>query len=272
VPASPTSGIDTITGDGLDNTLTGAAIVVDVSYAPAFDDAAVLDFFTTSTRNLLAAEAATGVTHHVALSIVGVDRPPERGYFRAKLAQETMIAASGIPSLILRATQFFEFIPRIADAATTGRDRHDRARRHPADRSRRRRSGARAHRDQRTRRRRRRDRRTSKVLDDLVQRDLAAPYDPRDVVTDPHAPSAGAELDEHMLVPTGHARIGTTDTRTGWTTPRPADPHPADVHYEREVSGAAPPRRVVPRADRSGAGRRGGGRPSTHRPRAGRPA
>jgi uncharacterized protein YbjT (DUF2867 family) len=120
VPASPRSGVNTITGEGLATALAGASVVVDVSDAPSWEDQAVLAFFETSTRNLLAAEAAAGVGHHVALSVVGSDRLTDSGYFRAKIAQETLIEASAIPHSIVRATQFFEFIPRIADAATDG--------------------------------------------------------------------------------------------------------------------------------------------------------
>jgi len=118
--ASPDSGVDTLTGSGLKEAFAGAQIVVDVSNSPSFEDAAVLKFFETSTRNVLAAESAAGVRHHVALSIVGADRLPNSGYLRAKVAQENLIKASGIPYSILRSTQFFEFVGRIADAATEG--------------------------------------------------------------------------------------------------------------------------------------------------------
>ena len=120
VAASPSSGVNTLTGEGLAGALEGASVVVDVSNSPSFEDAAVLKFFETSTRNLLAAEAAAGVGHHVALSIVGMERQPEIGYFRAKIAQEKLIKDSPIPSSIVRATQFFEFVKGIADAATEG--------------------------------------------------------------------------------------------------------------------------------------------------------
>ena len=124
VAASPRLGINTITGEGLAKAVEGASVVVDVSNAPSFEDHAVLEFFQTSTRNLLAEEAAAGVGHHVALSIVGIDRSPDNGYFRAKLAQEQLIASGPIPYSIVRATQFFEFIDGIADAATTGDEVH----------------------------------------------------------------------------------------------------------------------------------------------------
>jgi len=120
VPAAPSTGVNTITGEGVDRALAGAEIVVDVANSPSFEDNAALRFFETSGRNLLAAEAAAKVRHHVALSIVGVDRLPECGYFRAKLAQEKLITASKIPYTILRATQFFEFVGGIVDSSSDG--------------------------------------------------------------------------------------------------------------------------------------------------------
>jgi uncharacterized protein YbjT (DUF2867 family) len=120
VAASPASGVDTLTGAGLAEALKGAQVVVDVTNSPSFEDAAVLKFFETSTRNLLSAETAAGVKHHVALSIVGADRNPDSGYLRAKMAQEKLIKASTVPYTILRATQFFEFIGSIADGSTEG--------------------------------------------------------------------------------------------------------------------------------------------------------
>src|SRR6266403_2728249 len=119
VAASPSQGINSITGEGLTEALTGAQVVVDVTNSPSFEDKAVLEFFETSGRNLLAAEAAAGVRHHVALSIVGIDRS-DNGYFRAKVAQEKLIKASGIPYTIIRSTQFLEFLGRIADEGTNG--------------------------------------------------------------------------------------------------------------------------------------------------------
>jgi uncharacterized protein YbjT (DUF2867 family) len=118
--ASPDSGVNTITGEGLAEALSGAQVVVDVANSPSFDDAAVLRFFETSGRNLLAAGSVAGVRHHVALSVVGADRLPGSGYLRAKVAQENLIKASGLPYTILRSTQFFEFMGRIADSATEG--------------------------------------------------------------------------------------------------------------------------------------------------------
>ena len=116
VAASPKSGINTITGEGLDQAVAGAQVVIDLANSPSFEDQAVLEFFKTSGRNLLAAEAAAGVRHHVALSIVGIDRSPDIGYFRAKVAQEKLIEAGGIPYTIIRSTQFLEFLGGIADA------------------------------------------------------------------------------------------------------------------------------------------------------------
>ncbi|MGF6316971.1 SDR family oxidoreductase [Pseudomonas frederiksbergensis] len=120
--AAPSTGVNSITREGLAQAMDGADIVVDVANAPSWEDQAVLEFFETSSRNLLAAEAAAGVRHHVALSIVGSERLPENGYFRAKVAQENLIKASGIPYTILRATQFFEFVGGIAQAATVGEE------------------------------------------------------------------------------------------------------------------------------------------------------
>jgi uncharacterized protein YbjT (DUF2867 family) len=120
VAASPDTGVNTLTGEGLGDAVAGASVVVDVSNAPSFEDAAVIEFFDTSTRNLLAAEAAAGVGHHVALSVVGTEQLTESGYFRAKLAQEELIKHSSIPYSIVRATQFFEFLDRIAADATDG--------------------------------------------------------------------------------------------------------------------------------------------------------
>lgn len=124
IAASPNTGVNTITREGLAGALSGAQVVVDVANSPSFEDKAVLEFFETSGRNLLAAEAAAGVEHHVALSVVGADRLPESGYLRAKVAQEALIRASKIPFTILRSTQFFEFVAAIAQSATKGNDVH----------------------------------------------------------------------------------------------------------------------------------------------------
>jgi uncharacterized protein YbjT (DUF2867 family) len=120
IAASPSSGVNTITGEGLDEVLAGAGVVVDVANAPVWDDDAVLEFFTTSSRNVLAAERKAGVGHHVAVSIVGADRLPDSGYLRAKVAQEVEIETGGVPYTILRATQFFEFLPQIAESGAEG--------------------------------------------------------------------------------------------------------------------------------------------------------
>src|SRR6202790_5031314 len=124
VAASPSKGINSVTGEGLAQALAGAQVVVDVSNAPSWEDKAVLEFFETSGRNLLAAEAAARVGHHVALSVVGTDRLLASGYFRAKMAQEDLIKASGIPYTIVRATQFFEFLGGIAQLSTVGQTVH----------------------------------------------------------------------------------------------------------------------------------------------------
>ena len=120
VAASPKSGINSITGEGLKEAMAGAQVVIDLANSPSFEDKAVLEFFETSGRNLLAAEGAAGVRHHVALSIVGIDRTPENGYFRAKVAQEKLIGTSGIPYTIIRSTQFFEFLGGIAASSANG--------------------------------------------------------------------------------------------------------------------------------------------------------
>ena len=120
VAASPNSGVNTITGEGLKEALAGAQVVIDLANSPSFEDKAVLEFFETSGRNLLPAEAAAGVRHHVALSIVGIDRSPEIGYFRGKVAQEKLIETSGVPYTIIRSTQFLEFLRAIADSSAEG--------------------------------------------------------------------------------------------------------------------------------------------------------
>src|SRR4051795_8092813 len=120
IAAAPKSGVNTITGEGLKEAMAGTQVVIDLANSPSFEDKAVLEFFETSGRNLLAAEAVAGVGHHVALSIVGTDRTPENGYFRAKVAQEHLIESSGIPYSIIRSTQFLEFLGAIADSAADG--------------------------------------------------------------------------------------------------------------------------------------------------------
>ena len=209
--ASPDSGVNTLTGQGLAAALEGAPVVADVSNAPSFEDAAVLEFFETSTRNLLAAEATAGVGHHVALSVVGAERLPDSGYLRAKLAQEKLIEDSPIPYSIVHATQFFEFIGRIADAATSGntvRLAHVLIQPMAAD------DVASALADVTV---------GPPVngiieiagpqqfhLDDLVRNTLRKRHDPREVITDPHAPYYGAELHERTLVPAAGARLAKT--------------------------------------------------------------
>ncbi len=211
VPASPDSGVDTYTGQGLEQALEGAEVVVDVSNAPFWEDQAVLDFFQTTSRNILAVETAAGVGHHVVLSVVGTDRLPDSGYFRAKLAQEEAVKAASIPYTILRATQFFEFLGRIADSSTVGQTV-----------------------------------RLAPVLvqpesaddvaaalaevavnepvngivelagpesfrfDELARRVLSANNDPRQVTADVHARYFGAELDEHSLLPGDNPLIAST--------------------------------------------------------------
>jgi uncharacterized protein YbjT (DUF2867 family) len=211
VAASPNSGVNTLTGKGLAEALQGASVVVDVSNSPSFEDAAVLEFFETSTRNLLAAEAVAGVGHHVALSVVGTDRLPESGYFRAKMAQEKLIENSSIPYSIVRATQFFEFVTSIAQAATEG----DAVRLAPVL------IQPMAAEDVAAA--------VARVsvgspvkgivevagpeqfrLDELIRRGLSARHDPRQVITDPQARYFGAELGERTLVPDGDALLAET--------------------------------------------------------------
>lgn len=211
VPASPDTGVNTLTGAGLAEVLKGAAVVVDVSNSPSFEDTAVLNFFRTSTTNLLAAEAAAGVGHHVALSVVGTDRLSESGYMRAKIAQEKLIEQSSIPFSIIHATQFFEFMKGIADAATDGGT----VRLAPVL------IQPMAAEDVATA--------VARVavgaplngivevagpeqfrLDELVRRYLGARDDPRSVIADPNARYYGAELGERTLVPDNNATIGET--------------------------------------------------------------
>jgi uncharacterized protein YbjT (DUF2867 family) len=209
VAASLDTGVNTITGEGLAEAMKGASVVVDVSNSPSFDDARVLAFFETSTRNLLVAEAAEGVRHHVALSVVGTDRLSESGYMRAKMAQEKLIEQSSIPYSIIHATQFFEFIKGIADAATGG----DVVRLAPVL------IQPMAAEDVATA--------VAKVaigvpvngmvevagpeqfrLDELVRKYLDARDDPRSVIADPDARYYGAKLEERTLVPDDNATIG----------------------------------------------------------------
>jgi len=211
IAASPNSGVNTLTGDGVAEALQGAAVVVDVTNSPSWEDAAVLNFFETSTRNLLRYEASAGVGHHVALSVVGTDRLSESGYFRAKIAQERLIQESSIPYSIVHATQFFEFLKGLADISSEG----DKVRLPPvlfqpmaAD------DVASA---------------VGKIalgppvngiveiggpeqfrLDDLVRRRLASLKDTREVIADPNARYSGAKISERTLVPGNNARLSET--------------------------------------------------------------
>jgi uncharacterized protein YbjT (DUF2867 family) len=208
VAASPNSGVNTITGEGLKEAMVSAQVVIDLANSPSFEDRAVLEFFETSGRNLLAAEAAAGVRHHIALSIVGIDRS-DNGYFRAKVAQEKLIETSGIPYTIIRSTQFLEFLKGIADSATDGNmvriapglfqpiaaddvaaNVADVALAPP-------RNGIveiagpeRA------------------PFNEIVARYLKAVGDPREVVRDPEARYFGGRVEEKSLVPLGDARLG----------------------------------------------------------------
>lgn len=211
VAAAPNTGVDTITGVGLAEALEGAQVVVDVANSPSFEDQPAMDFFQTAGRNIAAAEKAAGIGHHVALSVVGTDRLQDSGYFRAKLAQETLIKGSDIPYTLLHATQFFEFLRGIAQSGTEGgtvRLPHarfqpmaardvaaavaDAALRPPANG-------------------------TIEIagpavfcIDELVARVLAFDGDPRRVIADPDAPYFGVKLDDGALLPREGARLGTT--------------------------------------------------------------
>src|SRR3989454_3344755 len=211
VAASPSKGINSVTGEGLAEALVGAQVVVDVANAPSWEDKAVLEFFETSGRNLLAAEAAAGVGHHVALSVVGTDRLLASGYFRAKMAQENLIKASSIPYTIVRATQFFEFVSGIAQSATEGQAvRLPPALMQPIVSD----DVAAA---------------LAEIavaeplngtvelagpepihMDELVRRFLSANRDARKVTTDVRAPYFGTELNDQSLTPGDNPRLGPT--------------------------------------------------------------
>ncbi|WP_458756319.1 SDR family oxidoreductase [Afipia sp. TerB] len=209
IPASPRSGINTITGEGLKEAMTSTQVVIDLANSPSFENKAVLEFFETSGRNLATAETAAGVQHHVALSIVGTDRTPENGYFRAKVAQEKLIEASGIPYTIIRATQFMEFLGGIAASSADGNTVRlspgafqpiaaddvaamvaDIALQAP-------RNGiveiAGPERG---------------PFNEIIARYLKAIGDPREVVSDPEALYFGGRVDDSSLVPLGEARLG----------------------------------------------------------------
>ena len=209
VAASPNSGVNTITGEGLADALGGSQVVVDVANSPSFEDRAVLEFFQTSGRNLLAAETAAGVKHHVALSVVGTDRLPDSGYLRAKMAQESLIKASKIPYTIVRSTQFFEFVNGIAQSATVGQTvRLSPAHLQPIASD----DVAAALADvtlgapmngvieiagpERI------------PLDELARRYLRTTNDPRQVVADAHARYFGTELNDQSLTPGDNPRLG----------------------------------------------------------------
>jgi uncharacterized protein YbjT (DUF2867 family) len=210
--ASLDTGVNTITGEGLAEALEGAEVVVDVSNSPVMDDAAVLDFFQTSSRNLLTAEAVAGVKHHVVLSVVGADRLPESGYLRAKVAQENAVKAAAVPYSILRASQFFEFIGRLADSSTDSDDAIHLApvfiQPESAD------DVAATLCEVAV------DEPVNGIvelggpeqfrLDELARRVLTANHDARLVIADPHARYYGAELGEHSLTPDSDARVAPT--------------------------------------------------------------
>jgi uncharacterized protein YbjT (DUF2867 family) len=223
VAASPQSGVNTITGEGLEEAMAGTAVVVDLANSPSFEDRAVLEFFETSGRHLLAAEAGAGVRHHVALSIVGTDRMPDNGYFRAKVAQERLIEASGIPYTIIRSTQFLEFLGAIAASGADGNTIRispglfqpiaaddvaaivaDVALAAP-------RNGIveiagpeRA------------------PFSEIVARYLRAVGDPREVASDPEARYYGGRVEQRSLVPLGEARLGTIGLAE-WLRRQPAN-------------------------------------------------
>ena len=211
VPAAPNTGVNTITGEGLAEVLDGASVVVDVSNSPSFEDEAVYNFFDTSTRNLLYAATAAGVNHVVALSVVGTQSHPEIAYFRAKIAQENLIKVSGVPYSLVHATQFFEFVPSIANASTVGENVmvppvliQPIAANDVANVVARVASAAPL-------------RGMIEIagpeqfrFDELVRQGLQAQGDPRTVVADLHAPYYGAEISERTLLPEGTAELAAT--------------------------------------------------------------
>jgi uncharacterized protein YbjT (DUF2867 family) len=207
--ASPDSGVNTLTGEGLSEALAGAQVVVDLANSPSFEDTAVMKFFQTAGKNLLAAESAAGARHHIALSVVGADRLPDSGYLRAKVAQESLIKASGIPYTILRSTQFFEFVGRIADEGAEGNLVRvpaaliqpivsddvvavlaEIALAPPVN------GTLEVGGPERFR------------FDEIIGRALSVKNDKRKVMADVHARYFGTELDEESLIPGGKARIG----------------------------------------------------------------
>lgn len=236
VAASPDTGVNSVTGEGLSGALNGASVVVDVSNSPSWEDAAVMKFFETSTRNLLTNEAAAGVGHHVALSVVGTERLLESGYFRAKMAQEKLIQESSIPYSIVRATQFFEFVKGLADISMVGGTVHlPPVLFQPMSAD-----------DVATA--------VGKIavcppmngiveiggpkqfrVDELVRRRLASLKDPREVIADPTARYAGAKLGDKTLVPGNNARLGETRFET-WLTQAADQPQSAKPQPVRKAS------------------------------------
>ncbi|EXG82578.1 SDR family oxidoreductase [Cryptosporangium arvum] len=209
VAAAPSTGVNTVTGEGLDPVLEGAAVVVDVSNAPSFADDAAMDFFRTATTNLLESSAKAGVEHYVALSVVGTDRLQESGYFRAKAAQETLIRESGLPYSLVHATQFFEFIAAIADFSTVdGTVRLPSARFQPMAAADVAAGVGRTAVEAPVNGIREIGGPEQSGLDALVRRALAAKGDPREVVTDEQAPYFGIRVSERTLLPGTDARLG----------------------------------------------------------------
>jgi uncharacterized protein YbjT (DUF2867 family) len=218
VAASPNSGVNTLTGEGLAEVLKGASVVVDVSNSPSWEDAAVMNFFETSTRNLLTYEASAGVRHHVALSVVGTERLSESGYFRAKIVQEKLIKSGTIPYSIVQATQFFEFLKQLADVSFDGKKvRLPDALFQPMAADDVATAVGRIAVEQPING-------TVEIggpepfrIDELVRRRLISLNDSREVIADPNARYSGAKLDERTLVPGNNARLGETRFET-WLT------------------------------------------------------
>jgi len=224
IAAAPNTGVNTLTGEGLAEVVKGASVVIDVSNAPSWEDNAVMNFFETSTRNLLTQETSAGVRHHVALSVVGTDRMLESGYFRAKLAQENLIKSSSIPYSIVHATQFFEFVKGIADVSTNGNAVRlpsvliqPMAAEDVATGVCRVAMGAPVN-------------GTVEIggpdkfrLDEFIRRGLVAQKDPRVVITDPQARYYGIKVSETTLIPGADARLGETHFED-WLSPAMSSP------------------------------------------------
>jgi uncharacterized protein YbjT (DUF2867 family) len=211
VAAGPRTGVNTVTGDGLAEALDGADVVVDVCNSPSFADDEVMDFFRTGTRNLVAAARTAGVGHHVALSVVGCDRLPDSGYMRAKVVEEELVEGSSLPYTIVRATQFYEFVKVIADAATEGDTvRVPAARVQPIAAEDVSRAVGRAAVGEPVNGIVEVAGPEAYTFEDLVRRELSARDDPRQVVVDPGAGYFGAELTDGSLVPDDDARLGET--------------------------------------------------------------